>query len=134
MAGGKSLARRHRLGTLSVKPHPREVSHAWHAPCMTDKRWEELVEGAVGGSVTPGTMFGSKGLRTGRKFFAIWWHDQLVVKLPPGRIEEIVGAGDAVPFEPMTGRAMNGWVVVEPTEDWAALVAEAHAFVESQQN
>ena len=40
---------------------------------------------AEGGDVTRGTMFGSKGLRTGTKFFAIWWHDQLVVKLPrPG--------------------------------------------------
>jgi hypothetical protein len=28
---------------------------------------------------------------------------------------------------------MNGWVVADPTADWAALAAEAHAFVESQQ-
>jgi hypothetical protein len=100
---------------------------------MTDERWDDLVEGAVGGSVTPGTMFGSRGLRTGKKFFAVWWHEQLVVKLPSARIEEIVGAGEAVPFEPMTGRPMNGWVVVEPTADWASLVAEARDFVESQQ-
>jgi hypothetical protein len=100
---------------------------------MTDERWDELVEGTVGGPVTRGTMFGSKGLRTGKKFFAIWWHDQLVVKLSPTRIEEIVGAGEAVQFEPMTGRPMNGWVVAEPTADWVALAAEAHAFVESQQ-
>ena len=77
-------------------------------------------------------MFGSKGLRTGKKFFAIWWHDQLVVKLSPARIEEMVAAGEAVQFEPMTGRPMNGWVVAEPTADWVALAAEAHAFVESQ--
>jgi hypothetical protein len=100
---------------------------------MTDERWAELVEGTVGGPVTRGTMFGSNGLRTGKKFFAIWWHDQLVVKLPPARIEEMVGAGDAVQFEPMTGRPMNGWVVAEPTADWAALAAEARVFVESQQ-
>ncbi len=100
---------------------------------MTDGRWDELVEGTVGGPVTRGTMFGSKGLRTGKKFFAIWWHDQLVVKLCPARIEELVGAGEALQFEPMTGRPMNGWVVAEPTADWAALAAEARAFVESQQ-
>jgi TfoX/Sxy family transcriptional regulator of competence genes len=99
---------------------------------MTDERWHELVEGAVGGSVTPGTMFGSKGLRTGKKFFAIWWHDQVVVKLPPARIEAIVGSGEAFPFEPMSGRRMNGWVVLAPTADAAALVTEAHAFVDSQ--
>jgi TfoX/Sxy family transcriptional regulator of competence genes len=100
---------------------------------MTDERWDELVEATVGGPVTRGTMFGSKGLRTGKKFFAIWWDDQLVVKVSPARIEEMVGAGEAVHFEPMAGRPMNGWVVADPTADWAALAAEALAFVESQQ-
>jgi hypothetical protein len=28
---------------------------------------------------------------------------------------------------------MNGWVVVGPSADWAALVDEARAYVESQQ-
>jgi TfoX/Sxy family transcriptional regulator of competence genes len=99
---------------------------------MSDERWDELVEEAVGGAVTRGTMFGSKGLRTDKKFFAVWWNDQLVVKLPTERIEQIVGAGQAVPFEPMPGRPMNGWVVAEPTADWPGLVSEAHVFVESQ--
>jgi TfoX/Sxy family transcriptional regulator of competence genes len=98
---------------------------------MTDKRWDELAAAAVGGSVSLGTMFGSKGLRTGTKYFAIWWHSQLVVKLPVARIEDVVGAGQAVPFEPMEGRPMRGWIVVEPAADWGALVSEAQAFVES---
>ena len=37
--------------------------------------WEQLVERSVGGPVSRGSMFGSQGLRTGTKFFAIWWHD-----------------------------------------------------------
>jgi TfoX/Sxy family transcriptional regulator of competence genes len=100
---------------------------------MTDTRWQELVASAEGGPVTEGTMFGSKGLRTGRKFFAIWWREQLVVKLPPTRREELAAAGSAEPFEPMPGRVMNGWVLLQPTADWTPLVAEARAFVESQQ-
>ena len=100
---------------------------------MTDTRWQELVATAEGGTVTEGTMFGSKGLRTGRKFFAIWWHEQLVVKLPAARREELVAAGQAEPFEPMQGRVMNGWVLLQPTADWQPLAAEARAFVESQQ-
>ena len=100
---------------------------------MTDTRWQELVETAEGGSVTQGTMFGSKGLRTGTKFFAIWWHEQLVVKLSPDRRQDLVTAGEAEPFEPMAGRPMNGWVVVSPSADWAPLVDDARAFVESQQ-
>ena len=95
-------------------------------------RWEELVAGAEGGAVSRGSMFGSQGLRTGKKFFAVWWHEQLVVKLPPERLRELVDGGTARPFEPMEGRAMNGWVVVDPAADWAALAEEARGFVEMQ--
>jgi TfoX/Sxy family transcriptional regulator of competence genes len=98
---------------------------------MTD--WQALVEQAEGGAVSRGSMFGSQGLRTGRKFFALWWHDQLVLKLPPERLRELIAAGTAQPFEPMEGRTMNGWVVVDPSADWAPLVDRARTFVESQQ-
>jgi TfoX/Sxy family transcriptional regulator of competence genes len=97
---------------------------------MTD--WEELVAGAEGGDVTRGSMFGSQGLRTGKKFFAVWWHEQLVLKLPPERSRELVDAGTATPFEPMAGRPMNGWVVVSPAVDRPPLVEEARAFVAAQ--
>jgi hypothetical protein len=95
--------------------------------------WEELVERSVGGPVSRGSMFGSQGLRTGTKFFALWWHEQLVVKPSPDRLRELVAAGEAEPFEPMPGRQMNGWVVVGPSADWPPLVDEARAYVESQQ-
>ncbi|HLM07435.1 MAG TPA: TfoX/Sxy family protein [Blastococcus sp.] len=100
---------------------------------MANERWEDLAGGAVGGPVTRGTMFGSQGLRTGTKFFAIWWHEHLVVKLPPARLTELVEAGDGQPFEPMEGRRMNGWIVLDDRADWAPLTDEARAFVESQQ-
>jgi TfoX/Sxy family transcriptional regulator of competence genes len=100
---------------------------------MVDSRWQELVENAQGGPVSQGTMFGAKGLRTGTKFFAIWWHEQLVVKLPPARLTELVEAGEAQPFEPMPGRAMKGWVIVSPSADWHPLIGEARTHVEAQQ-
>jgi hypothetical protein len=43
--------------------------------------------------ITRGTIFGSQGLRTGTKF-AIWWHEQLVVKLPADRQQELVASGE----------------------------------------
>ena len=95
--------------------------------------WEDLVERTRGGDVTPGKMFGSEGLRTGRKFFAIWWQEQLVVKLPPGRLEELVAAGEGEPFEPMPGRRMNGWLLLTGTTEWDGVVAEARAHTEAQQ-
>jgi TfoX/Sxy family transcriptional regulator of competence genes len=100
---------------------------------MTQQRWDELVEDSVGGDVTAGTMFGSKGLRTGKKFFAIWWHEQLVLKLPPAQVDGLVQEGKGALFEPMEGRPMNGWVVVDGSADWTALSTDARAWVASQQ-
>lgn len=97
------------------------------------QRWADLVEESIGGPVSEGQMFGSKGLRTGRKFYAVWWHERLVLKLPATRADGLVAAGDAEPFEPMEGRRMNGWVVVSPDGDWPGLAAEARALVESLQ-
>jgi TfoX/Sxy family transcriptional regulator of competence genes len=104
-----------------------------HSLAMTDERWESLVADAEGGEVSRGSMFGSQGLRTGKKFFAIWWNDQLVVKLPPARLTELVDAGRATPFEPMEGRRMNGWVLVgEPATEWPGIVQEAQTYVAGQ--
>jgi len=99
---------------------------------MPEDAWEDLVERTRDGDVTPGKMFGSAGLRTGRKFFAIWWHERLVVKLPAARLDELVAAGRAEPFEPMEGRRMNGWAVLHDGVAWDPVVAEARAWTESQ--
>jgi TfoX/Sxy family transcriptional regulator of competence genes len=100
---------------------------------MGEDRWQHLVASAEGGPVSRGSMFGSQGLRTGKNFFAVWWHDRLVVKLPPARLDEFVEAGVGEPFEPMEGRRMNGWIVLGDDVNWAPLAEEARAFVESQQ-
>jgi hypothetical protein len=103
---------------------------------MTDDAWQDLVARTEGGPVTRGTMFGSQGLRTGTKFFAIRWHEQLVVKLPPGRLEELVAAGRGQVFEPMAGRTMNGWLLLQGADDpddLDGLLAEGRAHVEAQQ-
>jgi TfoX/Sxy family transcriptional regulator of competence genes len=100
---------------------------------MADDSWQDLVERTQGGPVRRGTMFGSQGLRTGTKYFAIWWHEQLVVKLPADRLQELVAAGEGQVFEPMPGRTMNGWLLLQGSAEWDPLVAEARAHVEAQQ-
>jgi TfoX N-terminal domain len=99
---------------------------------MADGRWADLVGRVEGGPVSRGSMFGSQGLRTGTRFFAIWWHDRLVLKLPADRRAQLVSGGTASPFEPMPDRPMNGWVVLGESVDWLPLVEEARAFVESR--
>lgn len=96
---------------------------------MSDEQWQDLVDRFVDGDVTPGHMFGCAGLRTGRRFFAIRWHEQLVLKLPADRLGELVEAGGGRPFEPMEGRRMNGWLVLADRPDPADLVEEARAHV-----
>jgi TfoX/Sxy family transcriptional regulator of competence genes len=100
---------------------------------MADELWQDLVQRTEGGPVTRGTMFGSQGLRTGTKYFAIWWHEQLVVKLPADRLQQLLDSGAAELFEPMPGRRMNGWAVLQGSAEWDPVVAEARSYVESQQ-
>ena len=99
---------------------------------MDDETWVDLTDRFVDGDVTAGHMFGCAGLRTGRRFFAIRWHGQLVVKLSPARLAQLVEGGDGRPFEPMEGRRMNGWLLLRAPE-WDSLVTEARAHVEAQQ-
>ena len=96
---------------------------------MTDESWADLVDRFVDGDVTTGHMFGCAGLRTGRRFFAIRWHDQLALKLPAARLDGLLEAGDGRPFEPMEGRRMNGWLVLADRPDPEHLVEEARAYV-----
>ena len=83
-------------------------------------------------AVRTGKMFGHACLKTGRKMFACEYEGELLVKLPPERLEELKAQG-ARDFNPV-GRPMNGWILVaEPAEDavgvWLDIAEEAKAYV-----
>jgi TfoX/Sxy family transcriptional regulator of competence genes len=83
-------------------------------------------------AVRTGVMFGHKCLKTGRKMFACEYEGDLLVKLPPDRLDELRAQG-AREFNPM-GRPMTGWILVaEPADDavraWLDIAEEAKAFV-----
>ena len=83
-------------------------------------------------AVRAGVMFGHPCLKTGRKVFACEYEGELLVKLPPDRLEQLKAQG-ARDFNPM-GRPMTGWVLVpEPADDgvraWIEIAEEAKAFV-----
>ena len=99
---------------------------------MREDDWEDLVERFTDGEVTRGHMFGCQGLRTGRRFFAIRWHEQLVLKLPAAHVTGLVQAAGGTAFEPMEGRRMNGWVVLTGAADPASLVEQAREYVAEQ--
>jgi hypothetical protein len=76
-------------------------------------------------------MFGSTSIKTGGKMFAFFNRDRLVVKLPAGRVTELVESGEGGQYDPGNGRIMREWMVVvsESAEDWLAMATEAEVFV-----
>ncbi len=112
---------------------------------MTDPP-EERFDGLVGelidrpgvtyGKDEPGTAnrFGSNALKIGGKIFAMLVRGCLVVKLPRGRVDELVAAGEGTRFDPRGGRPMTEWLVLDPssTLGWLPLAAEAMQFVGKQ--
>ncbi|MGH8774472.1 MAG: hypothetical protein ACRDWI_04620 [Jiangellaceae bacterium] len=104
-------------------------------PNAPERVWQSIAESElVRPDVTAGTGFGrSEGLRVSGKIFAMLVKDELVVKLPKARVEELTVLGDARRFDPGHGRLMKEWATVRPStaERWRALVEEARAFVGS---
>ncbi len=98
-----------------------------------EQRFEQLSGSFLADpDVTQGTGFGSApGLRVGGKIFAMCVKDELVVKLPKQRVDELVRSGAATQFDPGHGRLMKEWASVPPesSEDWAELASEALRFV-----
>ncbi|MBN9211986.1 MAG: hypothetical protein BGO45_07320 [Microbacterium sp. 71-36] len=83
--------------------------------------------------VDMGRMFGTEGVRVRGKVFAFVAHEgALVVKLPEQRIGELTADGVGAPMV-MRGRPLREWAEISPDagETWAAVIDEAHRFVDS---
>jgi hypothetical protein len=77
---------------------------------------------------TIGTLMRFPCLRADGNFFATCDHrtGDLVVKLPRPRVDELVTAGEALPFAP-AGRTFKEWALVTHRDEdaWRALLDEA---------
>ena len=76
-------------------------------------------------------MMGMPSLKRGSKMFGGYRDGELLVKIGRERVDELVAAGRARPFDPSgAGRPMKDWALIaEPADDWLALADEARAFV-----
>ncbi|HLK36705.1 MAG TPA: hypothetical protein VKU41_08125 [Polyangiaceae bacterium] len=78
----------------------------------------------------PGRKFGSNGLKTNGKIFALFTQGTLVIKLPKERVAELVASDVGKLFDPGHGRLMKEWLTVtSPKASWTGLAKEAFAFV-----
>ena len=98
-----------------------------------EELWAGIAEAELArAGVAAGTGFGkSEGLRISGKIFAMFIQDELVVKLPKIRVDELVATRGARNFDPGHGRLMKEWAV-SPTaaaQDWPGLVSEARTYV-----
>ena len=80
-----------------------------------------------------GRMFSATALRVRGKVFGLVEHDgRLMVKIPEARADALVAEG-AVERIVMRDRPMREWVTMEYDAGepaWAALLAEAHAYLD----
>ncbi len=81
-----------------------------------------------------GRMFGSVGLKSGGKVFAMVVKGDLVVKLPAKRVNELLESGAGRRFDPGHGRVMKEWVALRPPDECSceAYMREARTFVAGQ--
>lgn len=82
--------------------------------------------------VGAGTGFGrSVGLRIRGKIYAIQNDDELILKLPRDRVEELIDTGTGRAWGPGTGRVMREWIAIAYAHraEWLPLTEEARTFV-----
>ena len=97
-------------------------------------RYSDLVDDLMGADgVTPpqgGGGFGRSALRYRGKIFAMLVRGSLVVKLPAGRVTELVASGEGLHFDANKGTPMKEWLSLDPGSelDWLALAREALDF------
>jgi hypothetical protein len=108
-------------------------------PVPVGQRFAALVDafGGVDGVTLPvdepgrESRFGGAALKINGRIFAMLVRERLVVKLPRGRVEELVSAAEGERFDAGRNRPMREWLSLAPDSelDWEALAHEALAFV-----
>ena len=73
---------------------------------------------------------GAQGIKMGTKMFVMFHKGQLLVKLPPDRVIEVIASGDGQPHDPGTGTPMKNRVLIPDTKKslWIAYCEESRQY------
>jgi hypothetical protein len=99
-------------------------------------RYQDLIDDLLGcPGVTPppgGSGFGRGAVRFQKKIFVMFVRGRLVLKLPAGRVDELVAAGEGIRFDANKGTPMREWFSLDPDSElpWLVLAKEALAFAQ----
>ncbi|MEZ4503339.1 MAG: hypothetical protein R3C39_11995 [Dehalococcoidia bacterium] len=97
---------------------------------MSDDPYAEIkAHFATVDGVTVNEGRGAQGMKIGSKMFAMFYKGDLLLTMPPARVEALIEAGQGLPYDPGTGSAMKNRVLVPASmqASWIALAEEAAA-------
>ncbi len=72
---------------------------------------------------------GAQGLKVGKHMFAMFYKGDLLLTLPPERVEALIAAGGGLPHDPGTGRVLKDRLLIPAAmkPSWIRLCEEAAA-------
>ena len=103
-------------------------------PVDVEDAFTEIVhalEDTDGVAMAAGRGFGAGTLQVRGRIFAMISGGHLVLKLPSGRVADLIAAGDGLPFDAGKGRPMREWIALEDRsrDRWLDLAREARDFL-----
>ena len=77
--------------------------------------------------VTVSSGRGAQGLKLGKRMFVMFYKGNLLVRLAPERVAELVGNGEGLSHDPGTGKPMPDRVLIPESKrrDWIAFCEES---------
>lgn len=74
---------------------------------------------------------GAQGIKQNNKMFIMFYKGDLVIKLSPERIKQLIEAGDGMAFDPGTGKPMKDRLLIPHSKKnlWISLSEESRDYV-----
>jgi hypothetical protein len=84
--------------------------------------------------VTVSSGRGAQGLKSGDRMFAMFYKGDLLLRLHPQRVAELIANGEGLAFDPGTGKPMADRVLIPESKsrDWIALTEESRHYAASK--